>query len=230
MIDILFFCSRNDTERKKLVYMSEELNLDDLKKIIERIAATLDENSAYLSDLDSFVGDGDHGTTISRGFGEVVKKIKDNPLDDISSLLKTVGLTLISSMGGASGPIFGSIFTAMAKTVEGKYKINLKDLSNMFSDSLDKVMQIGGAKPGDKTLIDSLNPIVESLKDSSLKGLSLKDGVSLAEIAALKGAESTKDMVGKKGRSKYLGERSIGYQDAGATTMYLIMKSINDSI
>ncbi len=210
--------------------MKNELNLDDLKKIIERITETLDENSAYLSELDSFVGDGDHGTTISRGFGEVIKKIKENPLDDISSLLKTVGLTLISSMGGASGPIFGSIFTSMAKTVEGKDKINLKDLNNMFSDALDKVMQIGGAFPGDKTLIDSLNPIVESLKESSSKELSLKDAVSLVEIAALEGAESTKDMIGKKGRSKYLGERSIGYQDAGATTMYLIIKSINDSI
>jgi len=133
-------------------------------------------------------------------------------------------------MGGASGPIFGSIFIAMAKTIEGRDKIDLKDLTRMFSDSMDKVMLIGGAKPGDKTLIDSLNPIVESLKDSSLKGLSLKDGVALAEIAALEGAESTKDMVGKKGRSKYLGERSIGYQDAGATTMYLIIKSIDDSI
>jgi dihydroxyacetone kinase-like protein len=210
--------------------MNEELNLDDLKKIIERIAITLDENSAYLSELDSFVGDGDHGTTVSRGFREVIKKIKENPFDDISELLKTVGLTLISSMGGASGPIFGSIFIAMAKTIEGRDKIDLKDLTRMFSDSMDKVMLIGGAKPGDKTLIDSLNPMVESLKDSSLKGLSLKDGVALAEIAALEGAESTKDMVGKKGRSKYLGERSIGYQDAGATTMYLIIKSIDDSI
>jgi len=210
--------------------MNEELNLDDLKKIIERIAITLDKNSAYLSELDSFVGDGDHGTTVSRGFREVIKKIKENPFDDISELLKTVGLTLISSMGGASGPIFGSIFIAMAKTIEGRDKIDLKDLTRMFSDSMDKVMLIGGAKPGDKTLIDSLNPMVESLKDSSLKGLSLKDGVALAEIAALEGAESTKDMVGKKGRSKYLGERSIGYQDAGATTMYLIIKSIDDSI
>jgi len=210
--------------------MKEELNLDNFKKIMEKIAATIDKNSSYLSELDSFVGDGDHGATISRGFSGVIKKIEEKPPDNISDLLKAIGLTLISSMGGASGPIFGSIFIAMAKTVEGKDNIGLSELKDMFSDALDKIMKLGGAVPGDKTLVDSLKPIVDSLKNSYSKGLSLKKAASLAESSALKGAESTKDMVAKKGRSKYLGERSVGYQDAGATTMYLIMKSINDSI
>ncbi len=210
--------------------MSDKLNLDDLKKIIEKIAATIEKNSSYLSELDSLIGDGDHGATISRGFREVKGKIKENLPKDISSLLKTTGFTLISSMGGASGPIFGSIFIAMGKTAAGKDKIDLNDLRDMFSDALDKVMQLGGAVPGDKTLVDSLNPLVDSLRDSSAKGLSLNEAAYLAEASALKGAEATKEMVAKKGRSKYLGERSLGHQDAGATTMYLIMKSINDSI
>ncbi len=210
--------------------MSEKLNYDDFKKIINKIAANITKNSSYLSELDSFIGDGDHGTTISRGFGEVMRIIRENPPKDISNLLKTTGLTLISSMGGASGPIFGSIFIAMAKVTEGKDKIGLSDLKDMFSAALDKVMKLGGAAPGDKTLVDSLKPVVDSLHDSLSKGISLKEATKSAEASALKGVESTKNMIAKKGRSSYLGERSLGHQDAGATTMYLIIKTINDLI
>jgi dihydroxyacetone kinase len=131
-------------------------------------------------------------------------------------------------MGGASGPIFGSIFIAMANEADKKDSIGLDDLSSMFSAALDKVKAIGGAEAGDKTLVDSLIPAVDSLKDSASKKLTLKQAIGLAGSSALEGAQSTKEMIAKKGRSRYLGERSLGYQDAGATTMYLIIKSINE--
>lgn len=210
--------------------MNDKLTCDDFKNIISKISDTIIENSVYLSKLDSKIGDGDHGTTIARGFRAVIEKIKKDPPDNISSLLKTTGFSLISAMGGASGPIFGSIFITMAEAAEGKESIGLKELTDMLSDALVKVKEIGKAIPGDKTLVDSLTPAVDSLKDSSAKGLSLKEALILAEESAFKGVESTKDMVAKKGRSKYLGERSLGHQDAGATSMFLIIKSINSSI
>lgn len=210
--------------------MDDGLTLEDFKKIIGKISRTLDDNSSYLSELDSEIGDGDHGTTISRGFRAVEDKIGQEPGGSIPGLLKSVGFTLMNTMGGVSGPIFGSIFTAMAKNSEGKDTISLKDLSDMLADSLSKVKELGGAGVGDKTLVDSLEPAVRSLQDSSSKDLALKEALILAERAALEGAESTRDMIAKKGRSRYVGERSLGHQDAGATTLYLIIKSINDSL
>lgn len=210
--------------------MDSTLNLNNFKTIIEKIAITIINNAQNLSKLDSIVGDGDHGTTIARGFENVLEKIKDNPPDNMQKLLKETGMTLISTMGGAAGPIFGSIFTAMADAIQGKNSIDLNDLSSMFSAALDKVKTLGGAEPGDKTMVDSLTPATESLKNSASKKLSLKEALSLMEFSALKGAQSTKDMVARKGRSRYVGERSLGHQDAGATTMYLIIKSINEAI
>ena len=210
--------------------MSNNLYLDDFKKIIKNINSTIQENAIYLSKLDSTIGDGDHGITIARGFRNVIEKIEKDKSQKISDLLKQVGLTLISSMGGASGPIFGSIFTEMAKTSEEKEEIDLYDLCNMFTSALNKISKLGGAKPGDKTLIDSLAPAVESLKNSLSRNLPLKKALANMKEASKNGLEATKNMIAKRGRSRYAGERSIGFQDAGATTMYLIIKAMYDSI
>ena len=206
------------------------LNLDDFIKIIKNIDKTIQDNMKYLSKLDSTIGDGDHGITIARGFRSAIKKLEEEPPKSISELLKNTGLALISSMGGAAGPIFGSIFTEMAKPSQGIELVDLPCLYDMFSQALDKVSKLGGAKPGDKTMIDSLYPAVNDLKDSVSKKLSIKEALESMSIAAEKGAISTKEMIAKKGKSRYHGERSLGYQDAGATTLYLIIKSMHESI
>ena len=210
--------------------MKKNLTLKDFLKIIKDINQILQDKAKYLSELDSTIGDGDHGITIARGFKNAIKKIEEVSPKSISDLLKTTGITLLSTMGGVSGPIFGSIFTEMAKEAKDMESVGLSDLYNMFSAALDKVSKLGGAKPGDKTLIDSFYPAVESLKDSLSINLSVKGALKRASLAAIAGVESTKDMVATKGRSKYLGERSLGYQDAGATTLYLIIKAMYEAV
>ena len=210
--------------------IQEKLGIDDFKKIFININNIIKENMIYLSELDSHIGDGDHGITITRGFENAVKKIEEGSPNTISKLLKIAGNALIFSMGGASGPIFGTIFLEMSKVSDNKKLVNLADLHDMFSAALEGVSKLGGAKPGDKTMIDSLYPAVDSLKDSVLKKLSLKEALYKMSNAAENGALSTKDMIASKGRSKYSGERSIGFQDPGATTLFLITKAIYESV
>jgi len=210
--------------------MPEKLSIDDFKKIFININNTIKENVLYLSELDSQIGDGDHGITISRGFETAVQKIDEGSPNTINELLKIAGNALIFSMGGASGPIFGTIFLEMSKASVNKQLISLADLASMFSSALDGVSKLGGAKPGDKTMIDSLYPAAGSLKNSVLKNLSLKESLQKMLAAAENGALSTKDMVASKGRAKYSGERSIGHQDAGATTLFFIIKAFYESV
>ena len=207
--------------------MKEELDLGDFKKIIKAINDVIQENKKHLSELDSFIGDGDHGTTLARGFSNVMDKIKSEDPSNISDLLKTTGKTLIVTIGGVAGPIFGTLFAEMGKIIDSaKESVVLQDLYMMFSNSLNKIMALGGAKPGEKTMVDALYPAVESLKESAEKNLSIKDSFGNMSRAAKKGAESTKDLVATKGRSRYLGERSIGYEDAGANSIYFILNAI----
>lgn len=210
--------------------MEDKLVLTDFIRIMLNLNKTVQDNVKYLSELDSVIGDGDHGVTIARGFKSALKKIDEDSPESISDLLKKVGFALINNMGGASGPIFGSIFTEMAKKVEGLEYVDLDILYNMFLSVLDNEPNLGGAKPGDKTMIDSLAPTVASLKKSLNSKLSIKEALKNASKSAEEGAVSTKDMIAKKGRSRYLKERSLGYQDAGATTFYLIVKSIYESV
>ena len=210
--------------------MENKLTLNDFIKMIQNINDTIQDNIKYLTELDSTVGDGDHGITIARGFKSVIKKLDENRPQNISGLLKTTGFTLLSSMGGASGPIFGSFFTEMARISINKETIDLDDLYKMFLAVLDNEPNLGGARPGDKTMIDALHPAVESLKESLDKGLTIKEALKEASLAADKGAISTKNMVSKKGKSRYLGERSLGYQDVGATSLSLIIKAMYETI
>lgn len=210
--------------------MKTRLTVKEFKGMIKNIHKTLEENKDYLTKLDSFIGDGDHGTTICRGVKSALEKIEEVKPTTITELLKTAGFALISSMGGAAGPLFGSVFLGMAEGANGKDSIDLEGLEIMFSKALEKVSKIGKANPGDKTMIDSLAPAVESLKDSLDKVLNMDEAMANMSRAAQKGALSTKEMVAKKGKSRYQGKRALGYQDAGATTMYLIIDAMYKSI
>lgn len=211
--------------------MTDKLLFEDLKKIIQRINDVIQENKIVLSDLDRVIGDGDHGITIAKGFDSAMEKIaKDSP-SSISDLLKTTGNAITITIGGVAGPIFGTLFSEMGRSIgSNKESIDLKELALMFSASLDKIMKLGGAKPGDKTMVDALYPAVKSLESSAVSHLSIKKAFWKMVKAAKEGAESTKNIISSKGKSSYSGERSLGYEDAGANTVYYIIKAIYEEV
>ena len=185
----------------------------------------------FLSKLDTVIGDGDHGISIAKGFTSAVDRIEKTSPKNISDLLKITGTTITSTIGGVAGPVFGVLFSEMGKIIEPqKESVDIKDLYQMFSAALEKIMKLGGARPGDKTMVDALNPAVETLKKYSLNSNNIKEALKEMADAAKKGAESTKNMVATKGRARYSGERSLGYEDAGANTIFFILKSFYDSV
>ena len=211
--------------------MEKNLVFEDFKKIITGINKTIQENKILLCKLDSVIGDGDHGMTIAKGFDAAMEKIEKTQPANISDLLKAAGSAIIMTIGGVSGPIFGSLFSEMGRTISSDIEsVDIKILSSMFSASLEKIMKLGGAEPGDKTMVDAFYPAVKSLEDSADAGLSIKDALNKMVEASRAGADSTKDMISKKGRSSYSGERSLGYEDAGANTVYFIIKAIYEEL
>lgn len=211
--------------------MAKELKLENFKRIINNINDVIQENKILLSKLDSVIGDGDHGVTIAKGFDSAMEKIKLVQPSNISELLKTVGNAITIAIGGVAGPIFGTLFSEMGRNIEpDKKETNINDLSYMFLASINKIMKLGGAKPGDKTMVDALYPAVKSLEKSAEEGLDIKIAFEKMVIASKNGAESTKNMISSKGKSSYGGKRSLGYEDAGANTVYFILKAIYDEI
>jgi dihydroxyacetone kinase phosphoprotein-dependent L subunit len=210
--------------------MKEYLNLEDFKIILFGIEKRLSANKEYLCKLDSFIGDGDHGLTISRGFKNAVDIIEQGKYKSISELLIMFGNRLTSTMGGASGIIFGILFKSMGEAVPENKIINLEDFNKMLEAAMQKIMQFGKAAPGDKTILDSMGPALKRTKELLVEKISMKDALLEIVRAAEQGAIATKDMIASRGRAKYLGERSIGYQDAGATSFYLILSAVYESI
>lgn len=206
----------------------DTIDIGKMKNILVFASHTLVENEEYLCRLDSFVGDGDHGVTISKGFKSVIETLNSNKYDSIGMLYDAVGVSLMTNMGGAIGPIFGSIFTAAGKTCTHSSEVNVYGLYQMFNSSLQTIKRIGNVKEGDRTLVDSLSPVVEALKEAAENNLSIEESFILSEKHAKEGMENTKNMVAKKGRARFLGEKSLGYQDAGATSFYLIIKCFSD--
>ncbi len=211
---------------------TKEITKDDLINILKKIHDKIDSNKEYLSKLDTEIGDGDHGTSMARGFKSLYDKLDELKQQDIGSILKKAGFELIKTIGGSAGAVFGTLFTGQAsyydKHLKGKESLDLNDLANMLNESLNQIKKRGNADLGDKTMIDALQPAVEALKESAEKGLSINDAFSEAVKRAKEGAEKTKEMIGKHGRSKYLGERGKGYIDPGAVSTFLIFEAISE--
>jgi len=206
--------------------VSQLIRREDVIKVLEDIASTIEKNKDYLTELDSAIGDGDHGINLNRGFTEVRRKLdelKEN--EDIGAILKIVGSTLISSVGGSVGFLYGTAFTRAGKAVENKRQIDIKDLAKLFDAAEKGIMDVGGARLGDKTMLDAIHPAVETLKEAANKNLTLIKALEKSVKAAEHGVKRTVEMTAKKGRSMYLGERSRGHQDVGATSFYLIIRS-----
>ena len=193
---------------------------------LESTAAVLSENKGYLTDLDSAIGDADHGTNMDRGFTKVMEKLPTVADKDIGNILKTVGMTLISSVGGASGPLYGTFYMRGGMAADAKEELDGDDLVNVLQGAVDGIIQRGRAQPGDKTMVDALLPALAALKQAVADGQDVRAGVAAAVAAAEQGMKDTIPLQARKGRASYLGERSIGHQDPGATSSYLILNAL----
>lgn len=202
------------------------MNRDLLLETIEKIADTIIENKEMLNDLDRAIGDADHGINMARGFNEVKAKIDTVREKDCGDILKMVAMTLISTVGGASGPLYGTAFMKAAAVAKGKMELEKQDFVEIYNQAIEGIKMRGKSDKGCKTMLDALIPAQEAFYESIEKGQDLSEASKLAEIAAEKGVEYTKEIIATKGRASYLGERSIGHQDPGATSSYLILKVI----
>lgn len=181
-----------------------------------------------LTDLDQAIGDGDHGINMSRGFKAVMKKLPSLEEKNIGDLLKAIGMTLVSTVGGASGPLYGTAFLKAGTAVKGKNTLSNEDLIMMLNEGIDGIQLRGNAVKDEKTILDSLMPAVRAIKASIESGEDIKIALKKGEEAAWGGVEYTKTIIATKGRASYLGERSIGHQDPGATSMAYLFQSINE--
>jgi dihydroxyacetone kinase-like protein len=206
------------------------LSSADVIKIIDTMADTMEREKNYLSDLDGAIGDGDHGVNMAKCFREVKKKLPGSSDKDVGTILKSVGMVILNSVGGAMGALYGTFFLKASKEAMGKMDVSLEDLIKMFEAGKTGIQEMGKAQLGDKTLLDTIDPAVKALKEKQSEGRSLIDALAACSEAAKRGAESTRAMISKIGRSSRLGERTIGHQDAGATSCYFILDAFYQGI
>ncbi|HMB24445.1 MAG TPA: dihydroxyacetone kinase subunit DhaL [Anaerolineales bacterium] len=200
---------------------------DDALNWIKAIVNVIGENSTYLTQLDAAIGDADHGANMERGFKAVMNKLPEISDKDIGTIFKTVGMTLISTVGGAGGPLYGTFFLQAGMKTAGKMELNLVDWTDALEAALNGVIMRGKAELGDKTMVDALTPAVAALKESPSQPIN--KALELSAEAARKGMEGTIPLVARKGRASYLGERSADHQDPGATSSFLILKAAADA-
>ena len=198
----------------------DTVTLDQLVEWLHRFRTLVVENQQYLTELDSAIGDADHGSNMARGMNAVAEKL-ETP-EAVDSLFKTVGMTLVSSVGGASGPLYGTFFLRIGTTAGAVTELDAGALSAALRAGLAGVVARGKAEPGDKTMLDAMLPALDALDASIAAGADLADASAAAFTSAQAGRDDTEDLVARKGRASYLGERSAGHLDPGATsTVYL---------
>lgn len=207
--------------------MSEFTNANAIAWL-KNLASTYHDKKDYLTDLDRAIGDADHGTNMARGFGAVVDKIMPLADKDLGAIFKTTAMTLISTVGGASGPLYGTFFLQCATAVNGKTAISVAETGNMLNAALKGVIARGKAQVGDKTMIDAMQPAVDAF--IAAQNESLADAADKARQAARVGADSTIPLVAKKGRASYLGERSAGHIDPGAESTVILFDELYKAV
>jgi len=205
--------------------LAETISAARLHEALTRLCDTIEREKDYLSELDGAIGDGDHGVNMAKCFRGVKMKLAATPAVDVGAVLNSVGFEVMNSVGGAMGALYGTLFIRLAMASQGKSTLNLAELTTMFEAALEGVIAIGQAKPGDKTLLDTLKPAVDALREASRERKSLSEAVAQLEEAARAGMESTKGMVAKMGRASRLGERTRGHQDAGATSCFFVLQA-----
>lgn len=207
-----------------------KLDVSQTKEMVLYVGEKIRENKPLLTKVDSAIGDGDHGIGMSVGFEKVEENLKNKDFTTINDVFKTTGMSMIQSMGGASGIIFGTMFLGGVKGLDPKNELDILMFSEIFDASLEAIKQRGKAGLGDKTMIDALEPAVNGLKESASNAATLLEALKKAEENAAEGVENSKGYIAKFGRAKSLGERAVGNQDAGATSVWIIFKSMREWI
>jgi len=192
---------------------------------LRRSAQKLHEQREYLTGLDAAIGDGDHGINMDRRFKAVLNKLPGVAEADIGTILKTVGSTLVSTVGGASGPLYGTAFLRAGIALAGKHELQPTDVAAGLDAALEGIIARGRAQGGEKTMVDALAPAVEAFKAKRADDGPLQAALLAAADAAQHGAEATIPLVATKGRASYLGERSAGHQDTGATSVAVLLRA-----
>ena len=201
------------------------ISASDVRAWIARYAEDVAEHRAELVKLDTAIGDGDHGTNMDRGMRKAVEKLDGLEGDDIGALLKAVGMALVSSVGGAAGPLYGTLFLQMGTASAGREELDLAGWADALEAGVKGVQARGKAEPGDKTMVDALLPAVAALREAEQDGAALGDALRRSADAAEEGMRATIPLEARKGRASYLGPRSVGHQDPGATSTHLLLSA-----
>jgi phosphoenolpyruvate---glycerone phosphotransferase subunit DhaL len=200
-----------------------DVNLSLLTGWVREFARVIGENAQYLTDLDAAIGDADHGINMDRGMTAVVAALDEASPADMSELCKLVGMTLVKSVGGASGPLYGTFFLRMAPAVGSSDSVDAADFAKALRAGVEGVVQRGRAEAGDKTMFDALAPTLEALDSALASGTGLAAALADATVAAENGRDATESMVARKGRASYLGQRSVGHLDPGAASSAMLI-------
>ena len=201
-----------------------------LCEIIANMAEKIQEQKDFLTELDNEIGDGDHGINMARGFAAVKEKLPAMTDKDVGAILKEVGMTLVSTVGGASGPLYGTAFMKAGMACKGMAEISGEDMLKALSAAIAGIKQRGKSEEGEKTMLDALCPAERALSEALEGGAALKDALGKAVNAAEAGLLHTRDIIATKGRASYLGERSLGHQDPGATSSLLMLQVLEAAL
>ncbi|WP_164553320.1 dihydroxyacetone kinase subunit DhaL [Brevibacillus marinus] len=204
------------------------LSIQQTKELFAYLAEQFAKNKAFLTEIDSAIGDGDHGIGMALGFARAAEVLAEKDCETVNDVFHHAGMAMLGSMGGASGVIFGTMFMGGAKRTGPFGQLDLEALTALFSSSLEAIKQRGKAELGDKTMIDAYEPAVCALRQCCERAQTLLEGLQVAEEKAREGMEQTKAYQAKFGRAKSLGERAVGHQDAGATSVWLIFRSMRE--
>jgi dihydroxyacetone kinase-like protein len=208
--------------------MTDTLTAATLADWLRRYSDVVHEQAGYLTELDSAIGDADHGANMDRGMRAVVGVLDSNEFDSADAMLKKAGMTLVSTVGGASGPLYGTFFLRFAAALAGVEQIGAAELGTAWRAGVDGIVARGKAEVGDKTMIDAWSPALEAYDAAVADGGDLSAATAAAAEAAAKGCAGTIPLVARKGRASYLGERSAGHQDPGATSTTLLLQTAAD--
>jgi dihydroxyacetone kinase-like protein len=209
----------------RVTEVATTISHEEILAWIRRFAADIEAQRAELVRLDTAIGDGDHGTNMDRGMHKALEKLEAAEGADIGGTLKAVGMALISSVGGAAGPLYGTLFLQMGSTTTGAGTLDVAGWADALEAGVKGVQARGKAEPGDKTMMDALLPALEALRSAQAEGADPAQAARRSAAAAEEGMKATIPMEARKGRASYLGPRSIGHQDPGATSAYLLLSS-----
>ena len=212
------------------MFMSEMVTKEQIVRWMQLYAARVAAAKDRLTELDAAIGDADHGINMDRGFGEVLMRLSELAQQDMSALLKGIGMTLLSKVGGASGPLYGTLFLRMAQGASGHDALTVDEFVAGLEAGIAGIQQRGSARPGEKTMVDALLPAMDGLRSGLATGSQLDSALADAAAAARAGMEATVAMQAMKGRASYLGPRSIGHQDPGATSAWMLVQAAAETL